>query len=165
MAKLLTDFCWFLRLCLMLSGWWSIAREMFILRHFEMGEQPRFEVLPMCSCAASNLQGKHSFITSHALSRLDYFVCVCVCVCILFWFVLYFSHSLSCSKLRWTFQSSRKSWGQNSSINILLQILFEYLILLNILLQMHLFSSFSTFFLWDSTGKWMVFDAGQTMLF
>lgn len=53
---------------------------MFILRHFEMGEQPRFEVLPMCSCAASNLQGKHSFITSHALSRLDYFVCVCVCV-------------------------------------------------------------------------------------
>lgn len=31
LAELLTDFCWFLRLCSMLSGWWSVAREMFTL--------------------------------------------------------------------------------------------------------------------------------------
>lgn len=54
----------------------------------------------MCSCAGSNLKGKHYFIITRALSRLDYFVCVCVCVHFVLVCLVLFPFSLLCSELR-----------------------------------------------------------------
>lgn len=50
---------------------------MFILRHFEMGEQPRFEVLP---CVHVLLQtSRANILLSHPMHFLGWII-LCVCV-------------------------------------------------------------------------------------